>query len=175
MKIIGIYLITSPTGRRYIGSSKDVEKRFSYYRRLACKLQRKLYRSLNKYGVENHTFEVIYQCSFDDLYKWERFFGDQFNCVEEGLNLSLPGYKESPAIVSQETKDKLSKKLKGRTLTEETKRKISESKKDKTNRNKGRKLSEDHKNKITRKDKKHSEETKKRMSESAKKRWMKND
>ena len=160
MKIIGIYLITSPTGKRYIGSSKDIEKRFKQYRRLSCKEQTKIYNSLNKYGIENHTFEVIYQCNFEDLYKWERFFGEQFNCIEDGLNCSLPAYGDKPLIVSEETKNKMSQSNKGKKLNEYHKKKISKS-------NKGKKFTDEHKNKLSEshKGKKFSDETRKKLSE----------
>jgi len=57
----GIYKITSPTGRVYIGQSNDIERRFKTY----AKLQRKrigtgIYNSLVKYGVKAHRFEIVH-------------------------------------------------------------------------------------------------------------------
>lgn len=54
-----IYKITSPTGSIYVGKTKDIDKRFSYYKNISCKTQVKLYNSLKKHGWENHTFEVL--------------------------------------------------------------------------------------------------------------------
>ena len=65
--MIGIYRIISPTGRVYVGQSVDTEKRFSFYRSIACKSQPKLYRSLLKYGHESHVFEVIKECEISEL------------------------------------------------------------------------------------------------------------
>ena len=48
--MIGIYKITSPTGRIYIGQSIDIEKRIIKYQNIKCKSQRLLYNSLFKYG-----------------------------------------------------------------------------------------------------------------------------
>ena len=62
-KIIGIYKITSPTNRIYIGSSNDIYNRWCSYKNLKCKSQTKLYNSLLKYGAENHIFEIIENCS----------------------------------------------------------------------------------------------------------------
>ena len=74
-KICGIYKIKSPSGRVYIGQSKDiVYERFKRYKKLRCKGQPILYRSLLKYGVENHTFEIIEECSVEDLDCRERYF-----------------------------------------------------------------------------------------------------
>lgn len=53
--IIGIYKITSPTGKIYIGQSVNIEKRWnSYYKNLSCKEQRIIYNSLKKHGFENY-------------------------------------------------------------------------------------------------------------------------
>jgi len=59
----GIYKITSPSGRVYIGQSVNIEKRFKKYVRLDCKEQTRLYRSFKKHGVENHMLEIIELCS----------------------------------------------------------------------------------------------------------------
>ena len=56
--MVGIYKITSPSNKVYIGQSIDIEKRFSYYKRLSCKQQSKVYNSILKYGYENHVFEI---------------------------------------------------------------------------------------------------------------------
>jgi group I intron endonuclease len=184
-KICGIYLIVSPSGKKYIGSSKDIKKRFNQYNILHCKKQTKLYNSFKKYGIEKHSFEIIYQCNFNDLYKWERYFGEQFKTLEKnGLNCQLPGYNDKPKIMSNETKEKISKLGKGRKHSEETRKKMSESKKnisEETRKKlsdlkKGKKFSEEHRKKLSESQKgkknslgkKYSEETRKKMSESKK-------
>ena len=65
--ICGIYKITSPTGRVYIGESKDILKRWASYEKLNCEVQPKLHRSLIKYGVDEHTFEILELCEFENL------------------------------------------------------------------------------------------------------------
>ena len=57
--MIGIYKITSPSGKIYVGQSWNIEKRFFRYKSLACKAQCKLYASFKKYGVKNHIFEYV--------------------------------------------------------------------------------------------------------------------
>lgn len=60
MKIIGIYKITSPTNKVYIGQSININRRFKEYLNiLKSKGQTKLYHSFNKYKIENHTFEIL--------------------------------------------------------------------------------------------------------------------
>jgi len=105
----GIYKITSPTNKVYIGSSKNIEKRWRDYNILSCKSQVKLYNSLKKYGPEAHTFEVIEECDFTELYKRERFYGELFECLSRnGLNAILPGHDDIKAKFSEEKKDKMS-------------------------------------------------------------------
>lgn len=59
-KVAGIYKITSPSGRVYIGQAADLYKRFHHYRRGHCKRQPLLFNSFSKYGFDNHKFEVLY-------------------------------------------------------------------------------------------------------------------
>lgn len=60
--MIGIYKITSPSNKVYIGQTWNVCSRKSAYKRISpIKQQRKLYASLVKYGWENHKFEVIHE------------------------------------------------------------------------------------------------------------------
>ena len=74
MKICGIYKITSPSGRIYIGQSIDIQKRWNQYKYNSCKSQTKLYNSLKKYGWENHKFEIIEECSKEELSNREKFW-----------------------------------------------------------------------------------------------------
>lgn len=84
--MIGIYKITNPNGKNYIGQSINIEKRFNQYKKLTCKNQVILYRSLLKYGVENHIFEVIEECNIEILNERERYWQDFYNVIEKGLN-----------------------------------------------------------------------------------------
>lgn len=138
MTISGIYKITSPRGRVYIGESENIEKRFITYRRLRCKQQPKLYNSFLKYGVENHIFEVIMQCDFENLKYFESCFQEIYRVVEKGLNCRYTGREDKKGIISSESKNKMSdaqKKLyengyvspnKGKQKSENHKKKLSD-------------------------------------------------
>ena len=65
MNTIGIYKLTSPSGKVYIGQSWDIFKRFNKYKNLNCIRQSKLYNSLKKYGFENHIREILYDLPQD--------------------------------------------------------------------------------------------------------------
>ena len=88
-KKIGIYKITSPTGRVYIGQSIDIEKRFKIHQGLYGTKSTKLERSFLKYGVENHKFKIIEECSYKDLNLKEEYWINYYNSIREGLNIEL--------------------------------------------------------------------------------------
>lgn len=114
MKICGVYLIISPSGRRYVGSSIDIDYRWSLYRRLNCRRQKLLYNSLKKYTPAKHTFSILFRCNETDMFGWERIFGDLCLSFQEygGLNLSLPKSGDRPYDVSKETRTRLSENAK---------------------------------------------------------------
>lgn len=173
----GIYKITSPSGKIYIGQSVDIKRRFKKYKSLDCKHQIKLYNSFLKYGYINHKFEIILECEFEQLNELERFYQDLYNVVSKnGLNCLLTETSTKKSKVSDETRKRLSESGKGKKRSEETCRRISESKKG-NQYGKGFKHSEEAKLKIglaskSRKSgmlgKNHSEETIKKITESNK-------
>lgn len=111
--MIGIYKITSPSGRIYIGQSVDIEKRINSYKRLDCKKQPRLYNSLLKYGPDNHFFEVVEECEIIHLNHSERYWQDYFDCLSNGLNCRLQSTSDKSGRLSIETKLKISKNRKG--------------------------------------------------------------
>lgn len=76
--IIGIYTITSPSGRVYIGQSWDMQRRWYCHKQDRRANGLAIRRSFAKHGVNNHAFEVIHRLSADatqdDLNHWERFY-----------------------------------------------------------------------------------------------------
>lgn len=107
MKVIGIYKIVSPSGRVYIGESVNIYKRWIVYRGLHCKRQTKLYSSFLKYGTDEHIFDIIEECSVEDLKCRERHWQDFYNVLNGGLNLKLTECGDKKYVPSQETIEKL--------------------------------------------------------------------
>lgn len=106
--MIGIYKITSPTGRVYIGQSIDLEARQKIYARRGCKNQVRLYASLLKYGFSKHIFEVVEECKVEELNVRERYWQDLYDVLSEnGLNCKLQSTQEVKAVHSQNTVDKI--------------------------------------------------------------------
>jgi group I intron endonuclease len=139
--MIGIYKITSPSGKIYIGQSVNIIKRFQIYKKLKCKSQTKLYCSFISYGVSTHNFEIIEECCIEELNVRERYWQEYYNVIENGLNLILTKTDDKSGKSSDETKLKLSishlgkkqtpeliekriKNLRGVKRKEETKEKI---------------------------------------------------
>lgn len=117
-KNTGIYKITSPTGKVYIGQAIDIERRFKEYYKLSNRIevQRVLYNSFKKYGVENHQFDIIEYCTEDELNCSERFWQDEFDVIgDNGLNCILQECGEKRRGLSDETRNKLSEAGKNRT------------------------------------------------------------
>jgi group I intron endonuclease len=117
--MIGIYKITNPKGTMYIGQSRDINKRFYYYKLSNnwIKEQRKLYYSFLKYGVENHIFEIIEECNENIINEKEIYWINYYNSVEKGLNLKYGGIGGKH---SEETKQNISKSLMGKKQSKET-------------------------------------------------------
>ena len=88
--MIGIYKITSPTKRIYIGQSIDIKRRFYNYKKIKCQGQPLLYSSLKKYGVETHKFEILCECERHELNERERYYQELYSVIGlNGLNLIL--------------------------------------------------------------------------------------
>jgi group I intron endonuclease len=81
--MVGIYKITNPTGKIYIGQSVNIDKRKSAYKRMKCEDQPSIYRSLKKHGWENHIFEIIEECNICDLQTkeiyWKKYYLNEIN------------------------------------------------------------------------------------------------
>jgi group I intron endonuclease len=103
-RVSGIYKISSPSGKCYIGSSVDIKKRAT---RHGSELRNgrhpniKLQSAYDKYG--RLSLEPIYRCKAEDLQKWEQVFIDQ---IEPSYNIlkmaySSIGYKHTPEALEK--------------------------------------------------------------------------
>lgn len=109
-KLIGIYKITSPTGRIYIGQSIDIETRWKAYRGMGSKIksQPKIYNSLLKYSPKNHIFEIIEECKVEELNIKEDYWQHFFKVFDEqGLNCMKVSLEGQVGSHSEETIEKI--------------------------------------------------------------------
>lgn len=126
--MIGVYKITSPKNRIYVGSSINIDKRISQYRRGHSKPQHKLHRSILKYGWENHKFEVLEECSLENLRQREHYYGMLLNVLNpKNLNLTLPKVNSTYNTVSKSVRQKMSISSKRR-ITKDSLKKLLEGK-----------------------------------------------
>lgn len=133
-----IYKITSPSNKIYIGQAVNIDKRFARYKNLDCKSQVRIYRSLKKYGFDNHVFEIIEECDISELNVRERYWQEYYDVLNEnGLNCCYAETINSPKVFSdkmiENIKNGLIGKVKkgsdhyryGKKLTEEQKQFLS--------------------------------------------------
>ena len=167
--MIGIYKIISPSNRIYIGQSIKIEDRIKSYKNLKCKEQPKLYKSLLKYGFENHKIEILIECNESKLNELERHYQEEYDSIENGLNCIYTKTNDRSGKSSEETKLKISlnntRPFLGKKHSEESRLKMSSSLKGNQSRL-GAILSEETKKKISdaHNGKTHSEQSKLKMS-----------
>lgn len=142
-RLSGIYKITSPTKKVYIGQTINMFDRIKTYERKHCKSQRKLFNSLVRHGVSKHIFEILEYCDVDLLNEKERYYQELYSAISKnGLNLMLTHTEDSSGKMSEETKEKIRKTLTGTKRPQELRDKLRKA-------NLGKKLSEEHKRKLS--------------------------
>lgn len=183
-----IYMWTNKiNSKRYIGKThRNVDKRRREH--INGDGNKSLKSDINKYGVNNFNFEILHDGILDFLlndYEIEAI--KKYDCISpNGYNLTSGG---GTGRHTQDTLDKLSKVLKGKKRSAETRYRISQSKKGEkhywfgkknpkhseamrgeNNPNYGKPLSNEHKQNISKanKGRKHSKEIRNKMSESRK-------
>lgn len=117
--MIGIYVITNPIGRKYVGQSVNIEYRWKSYKTKECKSQVKLNRSFVKYGIDSHLFEVAEECNVSMLNEKERHYQEINDCVNNGLNCRFTTTKDKTGYFSDESKLKMSISGKAKVMTDE--------------------------------------------------------
>jgi len=166
----GIYqIINLINGKRYVGSSVNLEKRRGthwYLLRKGIHYNKHLQAAWNKYGENAFEFQVIGKCPAERLIELEQEVMDH---LRPKYNMGKVAASRLGQKATNETRLKISSSLTGRVPSKETKRKISKS-------NLGHITSEETRRKIGIAGKgntytlgyKHSKETRRNMSEAKK-------
>lgn len=122
--MIGIYKITSPTNKVYIGQSVNIKKRWIYHKGLYCNDTPKLFLSFKKHGIDKHVFDIIETCLINELNTKERYWQEYYKSVEKGLNCVYTKTEDKSGKMSFETKAKISLANKGKIISDECKLKL---------------------------------------------------
>jgi group I intron endonuclease len=131
----GIYKITNPEGKVYIGKSKDIDTRFDRYSRYkTLGKQPKLFNSFDEFGFKNHTFKII-----DTNPDLEMQYIQEYDSCKNGLNSNLGGggvikhNEETKRLISIAGKKNKGKRMishrKGKKVSEKHRLNISKAKK----------------------------------------------
>lgn len=133
--ISGVYKITNPKGRIYIGQAYDLEEREQHYiqvKKNKIGKQIRVYNSILFYGWNAHTFEVWERCPIEELNKIERHWQDFYEVLGPmGMNCKLTKVDDRCGEMCEETKDKMSRSHSGKIISQEQRDMISISKKNK--------------------------------------------
>lgn len=89
----GIYKITNIINNKcYIGQSVDIYKRWCDHCKCGCGMDtpknNKLYAAMLEDGLENFTFELLEECSREELNKKELFYIDLYESNDYGYNIT---------------------------------------------------------------------------------------
>ena len=72
--MIGIYKITKvENGKSYIGKSNDIERRFKEHQTKGKTSRIPVDEAIEKYGISAFTYEIIEQCSLEQLNEKEKY------------------------------------------------------------------------------------------------------
>lgn len=169
MMVSGIYSIKNKkNGKIYIGQSVNITPRWWDHKKLLRKEKHPndhLQSAWNMYGEESFEFIIIEECDESQLDEKEKFWILHFNSNDKkyGYNNSIGG--DFNPMKSSYIANKVSKKLKGRSFSEEHRKNLSKA-------HKGKKLSKKHRENMSKahlennpwKGQKHEKSSKLKMS-----------
>ena len=104
-KVVGIYKLTSPSGKCYIGQSKDIYGRFRGHKSDTKRKHQKLYYAIRKYGYGNFKKEILEECPIGVLDIREIYWINYFDSTNNGYNCDVGG--QIHKTFSEEHKEKL--------------------------------------------------------------------
>ena len=89
--ICGIYKITNIKNQMcYIGQAKDVRKRLNEHLKKGLGIDtpqgNKLYQAMLEDGIDSFTFELLEECSEEELNSKERYYIELYNSIDYGYN-----------------------------------------------------------------------------------------
>ena len=97
--MIGIYKITKKeNGKCYIGQSNNCERRFKEHQTKGTSSRIPVDIAIQKYGKDAFTYEIIEECSIEELNQKEQYWIKYYNSMEDGYNCSEGGAQQSIGV-----------------------------------------------------------------------------
>jgi len=128
MKTIGIYkIVNRATGKCYVGSSKDIEKRWCIHRDRLTRREHhnyRLTRDWHRYGKDGFEFSIVEEVPEAGLFEAEQRHLDI--CAANPKLYYNMNYSPDGGRPSDEARKRISQKLKGRKFSDEHRQRISE-------------------------------------------------
>ena len=90
--MIGIYKITNKINNKvYVGQSINIAKRWEEHIYYSQEEDTALKKAFKKYGISNFSFEVLEECSKEELNEKETYWIKYYNSYENGYNMTSGG------------------------------------------------------------------------------------
>lgn len=106
-------MITSPSGKMYIGQTINYKRRMNCYKTDRSQGQTIINRSIEKYGWDAHQKKIIHICQPEELDDLERYYIELYQTFESKFGMNLRTGGNGNFKVSLETRKKLSQSHKG--------------------------------------------------------------
>lgn len=116
-----------PTGKKYIGQTMYEQKRKREHLNQSNNYDRKFYLAVKKYGWDSFIYGIIEKSNIEKLDDMEMYFIDFYDTYKNGYNMTLGGGGRRGYNLSEETKQKISNKTKGRKFSAEHIKKLRQS------------------------------------------------
>lgn len=90
--MIGIYKIENlSNGRIYIGQSNNIERRFYEHKTKSDTSRIPVNKAIKEEGIENFSYEVVEECTVEQLNELETKWIKHYNSIENGYNCNEGG------------------------------------------------------------------------------------
>ena len=94
--MIGIYKITKKEdGKSYIGQSNNCERRFKEHQKVGSASRIPVDIAIEKYGKDAFTFEIIEECTLEELNEKEQYWIKYYDTKNNGYNCTDGGSQQS--------------------------------------------------------------------------------
>lgn len=119
--MIGIYIIKNKINNQcYIGQSVNITRRWRQHKEaVANGVKTPLYLAIQKYGIDNFDFQILEECSIEELNDREIYWIEKYDSYYKGYNQTRGGQQYSHNVkLSDEDYDKIVQLLQDSSYTQ---------------------------------------------------------